>query len=284
MGEVAEVLPVRSIPAHAGEPEGTRRELRRAKVYPRPRGGTQTRIVDLDLAQGLSPPTRGNLADQPKGPEIRGSIPAHAGEPTLVPAKGLWYMVYPRPRGGTPSVRRGASVLAGLSPPTRGNRPASMLCAASIGSIPAHAGEPEGVFPRRRRHGVYPRPRGGTTIIEYGETLAMGLSPPTRGNHAAGHVARKSARSIPAHAGEPVSICGIRRRRRVYPRPRGGTRSVGVAPVESIGLSPPTRGNLERGVRARPQGGSIPAHAGEPPATPPLPTTPPVYPRPRGGT
>ena len=70
----------------------------------------------------------------------------------------------------------------------------------------------------------------------------------------------------------------------VYPRPRGGTvKDVYVEP-DADGLSPPTRGNRPRKVPADLDGGSIPAHAGEPATRRCSTTFPPVYPRPRGGT
>ena len=71
----------RSIPAHAGEP-GDRRERRRMdRVYPRPRGGTPAWIHRYQPLRGLSPPTRGNRADESVQMSDSGSIPAHAGEP-----------------------------------------------------------------------------------------------------------------------------------------------------------------------------------------------------------
>ena len=57
-------------------------------------------------SRGLSPPTRGN----PVTPDMFGvgtrSIPAHAGEPYSYPRFAESAQVYPRPRGGTPGVRR----------------------------------------------------------------------------------------------------------------------------------------------------------------------------------
>ena len=50
----------RSIPAHAGEPRRARGHTGRARVYPRPRGGTGHGDADADPIHGLSPPTRGN--------------------------------------------------------------------------------------------------------------------------------------------------------------------------------------------------------------------------------
>ena len=72
--------------------------------------------------------------------------------------------------------------------------------------------------------------------------------------------------------------------RPVYPRPRGGTSRPTRHNSTIAGLSPPTRGNPIKRRAAFTSGGSIPAHAGEPPplSAPLSPRR--VYPRPRGGT
>ena len=113
---------------------------------------------------------------------------------------------------------------------------------------------------------------------------ASGLSPPTRGNHAADFRLALRRRSIPAHAGEPILAFCARQNRGVYPRPRGGTLFVYVGDELRSGLSPPTRGNLYRWGLVHPRRGSIPAHAGEPRAGARYPICVRVYPRPRGGT
>ena len=51
------------------------------------------------------------------------------------------------------------------------------------------------------------------------------------------------ARSIPAHAGEPVGHTPGACIGGVYPRPRGGTAIRTYLLKPSMGLSPPTRGN-----------------------------------------
>ena len=111
----------RSIPAHAGEPWSLGRNGARARVYPRPRGGTSGRSRVAFCAVGLSPPTRGNPERDSGGRPRLGSIPAHAGEPRRASLRRRMWRVYPRPRGGTriptPAGARGR----GLSPPTRGN-------------------------------------------------------------------------------------------------------------------------------------------------------------------
>ena len=235
----------------------------------------------------------------------RRSIPAHAGEPRCRRRRPSPPSVYPRPRGGTASLRSCRLAFRGLSPPTRGNPRGGVFLDAVLGSIPAHAGEPG----RSRRWGrsttVYPRPRGGTTRNGAGLGASCGLSPPTRGNLRLPRAKGWLGRSIPAHAGEPRRVGTPISRRRVYPRPRGGTALTSPCVVAKCGLSPPTRGNPRLGqnragrprsipahagepaprpaIRRRPAR-SIPAHAGEPSADSVRPDVGAVYPRPRGGT
>ena len=233
----------RSIPAHAGEPPGRRGVHRTRRVYPRPRGGTARSPIPVAAAGGLSPPTRGNPQPGFVGLPTQGSIPAHAGEPLWIgyerPARG----VYPRPRGGTCIGLWVGSGGNGLSPPTRGNRLLRRVVGRFFGSIPAHAGEPWAlvrpcyyleVYPRPRGGtppaprcyqtlGVYPRPRGGTLPFAIISPLGCGLSPPTRGNLPVHVLDAVAARSIPAHAGEPLSRAKCIAWTTVYPRPRGGT-------------------------------------------------------------
>ena len=173
-------------------------------------------------------------------------------------------VVYPRPRGGTRArqiVRRG-----------RGR------------SIPAHAGEPLSRGRAGRAARVYPRPRGGTAGRRRLVGGGWGLSPPTRGNPISPLSGSVAVRSIPAHAGEPRRRAKEDGQWMVYPRPRGGTRKRGRGTERWTGLSPPTRGNPGVERRHFALGGSIPAHAGEPPRRYPRGARWRVYPRPRGGT
>ena len=220
-----------SIPAHAGEPFSRASRTRPCWVYPRPRGGTASQIVDLPKPTGLSPPTRGNRSEGAFGDRRQGSIPAHAGEPITPCASSPAARVYPRPRGGTDSPALPISPLRGLSPPTRGNPGAESGLYISRGSIPAHAGEPAGMWNRPPPLAVYPRPRGGTRLDTAFARAPFGLSPPTRGNRGRDRGESVMAGSIPAHAGEPRGRGRQRYSGGVYPRPRGGT-------VDVIGENP----------------------------------------------
>ena len=171
-----------SIPAHAGEPHSPPAEPTHPRVYPRPRGGTTSRPGYWLDAQGLSPPTRGNLPPWPHGSPCRRSIPAHAGEPYIAGWEQLYITVYPRPRGGTGVNPIVGHQETGLSPPTRGNLGGMLPSDATLGSIPAHAGEPRQGSSRPTSEALYPRPRGGTQGGSTTSITRYGLSPPTRGN------------------------------------------------------------------------------------------------------
>ena len=171
-----------SIPARAGEPGGLSHYLTGIWVYPRPCGGTTCACLVSVVIVGLSPPVRGNQALFEHQDFSPGSIPARAGEPRLYEQPVHWRWVYPRPCGGTRSMRHWIPSDEGLSPPVRGNpgrRPADH---GGRGSIPARAGEPRPHYPCLCAWGVYPRPCGGTQSFLRFYVLAGGLSPPVRGN------------------------------------------------------------------------------------------------------
>ena len=212
-----------SIPAHAGEPSSPSPTTSSSAVYPRPRGGTRGRLCPGCGAEGLSPPTRGNLAVTRRLQQLHGSIPAHAGEPVPLLRLALLARVYPRPRGGTPGDACIDPVSDGLSPPTRGNRERRRREITLPRSIPAHAGEPAIGTLTTARKPVYPRPRGGTQSASVRALVDRGLSPPTRGNRERPKREIALPRSIPAHAGEPSRAAAVSVPIAVYPRPRGGT-------------------------------------------------------------
>ena len=239
----------RSIPAHAGEPDGRLLREMRTAVYPRPRGGTATAPVQGIIGGGLSPPTRGNRGRARNRTPGRRSIPAHAGEPGSAWDTGAPRAVYPRPRGGTASSAPLPVSAMGLSPPTRGNRGLRRHPPPSRGSIPAHAGEPRNLRRPERGDGVYPRPRGGTTDHALPAGQGGGLSPPTRGNPLYCCQGDIAVGSIPAHAGEPDMSVAYVDHEGVYPRPRGGTCLRPSPRRARRGLSPPTRGNHDSGAR-----------------------------------
>ena len=172
--------------------------------------------------------------------------------------------VYPRACGGTeegpfPHLRQG-----GLSPRLRGNRLPIVQQSQRNRSIPAPAGEPLDKTGLVTQYKVYPRACGGTGGLTGGGAGGAGLSPRLRGNLAFLPSPIRTARSIPAPAGEPGRDRRHVRSLRVYPRACGGTSGEDQTIIILEGLSPRLRGNLAPLERTLNLYGSIPAPAGEP--------------------
>ena len=213
-----------SIPARAGEPDGSSAAALYCWVYPRTCGGTPATFFFWNFGHGLSPHVRGNLLPSAAAARSRGSIPARAGEPELVSRRHCLCEVYPRTCGGTLARVRFGHSLHGLSPHVRGNPPAEGRSRPAEGSIPARAGEP---LPDRSwdvSDRVYPRTCGGTVCAHCLSAGPQGLSPHVRGNPSRHHDVTCAGRSIPARAGEPSYHERLRPRNEVYPRTCGGTR------------------------------------------------------------
>ena len=158
---------LRSIPACAGEPEGSGHCGCNLRVYPRVCGGT-TGITFVDGYQGgLSPRVRGNPWWVQQTTGWRGSIPACAGEPAFADESIAGVRVYPRVCGGTSLASPGTATRRGLSPRVRGNLSPFKCPAGSLRSIPACAGEPSITSPSHVVRAVYPRVCGGTPGIPH---------------------------------------------------------------------------------------------------------------------
>ena len=89
-------------------------------------------------------------------------------------------------------------------------------------SIPACAGEPRLPGPQHPARRVYPRMRGGAVMVAMYVGAKLGLSPHARGSLPSGTRLATCCGSIPACAGEPVSIGHNPHLNEVYPRMRGG--------------------------------------------------------------
>ena len=179
------MLPRGSIPACAGEPNGSAARGAPPWVYPRVCGGTEVMAGSHRRAEGLSPRVRGNPLTATAIGRCGRSIPACAGEPPVPLPQSPARWVYPRVCGGTPCNHPNVLCWPGLSPRVRGNPVGRRTDDAAPGSIPACAGEPfrpqnAGYLVR-----VYPRVCGGTQWQMLVMVQRRGLSPRVRGNRAA---------------------------------------------------------------------------------------------------
>ena len=253
-----------SIPAYAGEPDGTLNMVPACRVYPRVCGGTGYIQRILRKRGRLSPRMRGNRVGTCLPPGRDTSIPAYAGEPSPGFGKPSSSDVYPRVCGGTDCNLTASSPAGGLSPRMRGNRAGISGSPGNGRSIPAYAGEPEASTPAAALCKVYPRVCGGTLPAPSGLKRVSRLSPRMRGNLCWRSERGARLRSIPAYAGEPRNHYGNA--------------------VALVRLSPRMRGNPISSSRQPDPAPSIPAYAGEPLVSPARRNRGRVYPRVCGGT
>ena len=193
------------------------------RAYPRERGGTVLLSPVGVCPMGLSPRTRGNPHAPGRGLQLRGPIPANAGEPPMRCCAWAGARAYPRERGGTQVTNWVTVRVPGLSPRTRGNPESGVVGPFRPGPIPANAGEPRQQRPRSCHSWAYPRERGGTCRPRIPQVHRPGLSPRTRGNLLTPLTPCPIRGPIPANAGEPSSGTPPGTAKRAYPRERGGT-------------------------------------------------------------
>ena len=89
-----------SIPARAGETQGSSPHPRPARVYPRTGGGNKLTVDADGPVWGLSPHGRGKRSVMPENSGVEGSIPARAGETIGATVAVVIIGVYPRTGGG----------------------------------------------------------------------------------------------------------------------------------------------------------------------------------------
>ena len=193
--------------------------------------------------EGPSPLTRGSLPRVHGRASVRGSIPAHAGQPcrrvVLPPLVG----VHPRSRGAAPVARLWNRAAAGPSPLTRGSRVGVDRVLAVLGSIPAHAGQPHGKGVDGALAGVHPRSRGAAAHPPVRHGNQQGPSPLTRGSPSYHSSPADHSGSIPAHAGQPGPASPVGNTQGVHPRSRGAAIGNTAASPPIGGPSPLTRGS-----------------------------------------
>ena len=186
--------------------------------------------------------------------------------------------------GGTLEKEYPVPVDLGLSLRVRGNPSVESADYVHRRSIPACAGEPQGVAGHDGHRRVYPRVCGGTQNSSRPSVVAAGLSPRVRGNRHRRRRHNPADGSIPACAGEPPPSARFSSSPAVYPRVCGRTRAMRPLGAMVKGLSPRVRGNLRYRGRCQHLIRSIPACAGEPHAAVGQRRQGAVYPRVCGGT
>ena len=214
------------------------------RVDPRVCGGAIRSAVLRSETPGRSPRVRGSHGLRSGKGQLRGSIPACAGEPSRGCPTLTYSGVDPRVCGGARGMGGGIQSASGRSPRVRGSRPKGEVDAAFSGSIPACAGEPDGGSVIHASKGVDPRVCGGATLVTITRRTRPGRSPRVRGSRQGVSDYRPFPGSIPACAGEPSGPAGRGAGGGVDPRVCGGARACSPIRAPSRGRSPRVRGSL----------------------------------------
>ncbi len=242
----------RFIPAGAGNTTSESTGKRSSPVYPRWRGEHAQASINSRAMSGLSPLARGT-----REPKIFALwdcrfIPAGAGNTDFDVEKIRTSAVYPRWRGEhITRITRGFRT-CGLSPLARGTHlfPHPVIYLQRF--IPAGAGNTRKETHRRPPRSVYPRWRREHSMTNNQLTSTHGLSPLARGTQIEIDQQIRSARFIPAGAGNTHPDLPERVKAAVYPRWRGEHGDLLNLPPGINGLSPlarGTRGEFSRNAR-----------------------------------
>ena len=191
---------------------------------------------------GLSPLARVTLAHLTDDNARLRFIPAGVGNTARwLPTTGQ-PSVYPRWRGEHVLIAVVTVGICGLSPLARG----TLLPVCSVGGrgrfIPAGAGNTTSESTGKRSSPVYPRWRGEHAQASINSRAMSGLSPLARGTQIEIDQQIRSARFIPAGAGNTHPDLPERVKAAVYPRWRGEHGDLLNLPPGINGLSPLARG------------------------------------------
>ena len=215
----------------------------------------------------------------PRRNALARSIPASAGQPITDKLRQVQRRVYPRECGAARRQRPRHLTSAGLSPRVRGSLCTACSPTANPWSIPASAGQPVCASGSSDAPKVYPRECGAARSSTARRSRIDGLSPRVRGSLSQRLNARRLYGSIPASAGQPLTLLRLLRLTQVYPRECGAAPRCSTRETDEWGLSPRVRGSLSMPARCSTRHWSIPASAGQPEYDAADDIATPVYPR-----
>ncbi len=212
---------LRFIPAGVGNTARWLPTTGQPSVYPRWRGEhVLIAVVTVGIC-GLSPLARGTLLPVCSVGGRGRFIPAGAGNTTSESTGKRSSPVYPRWRGEHAQASINSRAMSGLSPLARGTREPKIFALWDCRFIPAGAGNTRKETHRRPPRSVYPRWRREHSMTNNQLTSTHGLSPLARGTQIEIDQQIRSARFIPAGAGNTHPDLPERVKAAVYPRWRG---------------------------------------------------------------
>ncbi len=275
-------VPLRFIPAGAGNTPARGRQSRQKSVHPRGRGEHSAKAPCANLPYGSSPRARGTLRAQNERLLHERFMPAGAGNTRRACRQGRPGAVHPRGRGEHDQVLPMYRKDAGSSPRARGTPHRGVYLRGLRRFVPAGAGNTTPCRTPQSRRPVHPRGRGEHAIISSPPRSRPGSSPRARGTQAQGDHLVAGVRFIPAGAGNTAETADPRSPPAVHPRGRGEHAAAGPAGGWNTGSSPRARGTLGWGRSPVRADRFIPAGAGNTRRRSTARSAPTVHPRGRG--
>ena len=153
-------------------------------------------------------------------------------------------------------------VLVGSSPRMRGTLQDIHTVDGVHGIIPAYAGNTAASIPQVSASWDHPRVCGEHQWQVHDNPMPLGSSPRMRGTLKRVHRHRHATRIIPAYAGNTTARNASTKAKRDHPRVCGEHTLPVSFMLPVLGSSPRMRGTQTMQIRIQPQGGIIPAYAG----------------------
>ena len=178
----------------------------------------------------------------PRGAAPPRLIPARAGNTSPQTRSNIRRPAHPRSRGEHTLYMVSSTSLAGSSPLARGTPRVAHLCSKCVRLIPARAGNTYDIEFTIRASAAHPRSRGEHGLFFGVLRLLPGSSPLARGTLEEINATSRSARLIPARAGNTRRLTVKRFSRPAHPRSRGEHYYWSARPELQGGSSPLARG------------------------------------------
>ena len=230
------------IPALAGNTAEHRCTSVVCRDHPRSRGEYKARSNYADRATGSSPLSRGIPPYGGHRRFPRRIIPALAGNTDITANRNNRVQDHPRSRGEYHAGPGRQGPLEGSSPLSRGIQGIWTRGGCGFGIIPALAGNTKSAPSRMSFQRDHPRSRGEYDPDVVPKTTIMGSSPLSRGIPRPVSRLWRSARIIPALAGNTIGVEALRDLEPDHPRSRGEYGTLSTSPGSRPGSSPLSRG------------------------------------------
>ena len=257
------MMPLRIIPAHAGQTPDWRGRAHGTTDHPRACGANGPRPSQSEASAGSSPRMRGKRnPDNPNDPNTR-IIPAHAGQTGIHASLRHQRPDHPRACGANSAIQGAVLPVSGSSPRMRGKHLAAVGDAVAVRIIPAHAGQTAYRSQGPSRPSDHPRACGANEARLASESHAFGSSPRMRGKLGPAADRRRRLRIIPAHAGQTSRAFSSGDASPDHPRACGANKRSSTRGLEPAGSSPRMRGKRAHAALAPRGQRIIPAHAGQ---------------------